>query len=176
MLVKTSVLVLEWASQNGSWQHLCPHDKSQLQLASLEVLQDHQMGLTRAPFKFLLLPWVSELVRFCVYHLGVDLWTNILLHLLPSKPYWPSKPNILEAYLPKVGYPGWGAHCEARNPCFLGRTSELWLFSCQWIAYLEYRSWLYHIFTSCYGSFFIPLVLKDFFLLAFRSISLIIAL
>lgn len=146
MLAKTSV-VLEWASQNGFWQHLCPHEKSQLQLASLEVLQDHQIVLTQVPFKFLLLPCVSEHVRFCVYHLRVDLWSNIPLPLLPSKPYWTSKSNILGAYLPKVGYPGWRAHCEAWSPCFLGWTSELWLFSCQWVAYLEYRSWLYHIFT-----------------------------
>lgn len=147
MLAKTSVLVLKWVSQNGFWQHLCLHEKPQLQLVSLEVLQYHQMGLIQVPVKFVLLPWVSEHVRFCVYHLRVDLWSNVPLPLLPSKPYWPSKPNILGAYLPKVGYPAWRARCEAWNPCFLGRISELWLFSCQWAAYLKYRSWLYHIFT-----------------------------
>ena len=31
-----------------------------------EILQDQQVGLTQAPFKLLLLPWVPEYMRFCV--------------------------------------------------------------------------------------------------------------
>ena len=37
-----------------------------------EALQDEQVGLTQAPSKLLLLPWVLERVRFCVCPLGVE--------------------------------------------------------------------------------------------------------
>ena len=37
-----------------------------------EVLQDLQVGLTQAPFKLLLLPWIPEHVRFCVGPLRVE--------------------------------------------------------------------------------------------------------
>ena len=36
-----------------------------------EILQDQQVGLTQAPFKLLLLPWVPEGVRLCMCCLSV---------------------------------------------------------------------------------------------------------
>lgn len=65
-------------------------------------------------------------MRFCVYHLRVDLWSNVPLPLLPSKPYWPLKPNILGAYLPKVGYLAWRAHCELET---LASWENLWNYN-----------------------------------------------
>ena len=37
-----------------------------------KALQDQQVCLTQTPFKLLLLPWVSEHVRFCVHPLRVE--------------------------------------------------------------------------------------------------------
>lgn len=119
---KTSVLV-KISLQNGFWQHLCLHEKPQLQPASLEVLQYHQTGPDPGSFQ---ISATSLGLRACeiLYTLK---WISGLMSLCLSfqvKPYWPLKPNILGAYLPKVGYTCL-THCEAWNPCFLGRISEL---------------------------------------------------
>ena len=62
MLASTSVYMVERAPKNGCHQCLCLQDVLQFTLASPETPQDQQVGLTQAPFKFLLLPWVLECV------------------------------------------------------------------------------------------------------------------
>ena len=71
---------LEGESQTDACQHQCPHGKTGSQNCSAsvsvprvssscllplwETLQDQQVDLTQAPFKWLLLPWVLECVIF----------------------------------------------------------------------------------------------------------------
>ena len=45
-------------------QHLCPQREPYLSPASLQTLQEQQVGLTQASFKLLPLPWDLEHVRF----------------------------------------------------------------------------------------------------------------
>ena len=78
-LASTSVHVVERAPQNGCHQCLCP--QGQLQLPPASPGDSQQMSLTQAPFKLLLLPWVSECVRFCVLPLRVESIFSIALWL-----------------------------------------------------------------------------------------------
>ena len=68
-----------------------------------EALQDQQVGLTQAPFKLLLLPWISEHVRFCVRPLRVESLFPTAPRSRENKPHWPSKLSVLGAYLPGAG-------------------------------------------------------------------------
>ena len=66
--------------QNGS--SVCvPRMTSSCFLFLWETLQDQQVGLTQAPFKLLLLPWVPEHVRFCVLPLRVESLFHTVLRL-----------------------------------------------------------------------------------------------
>ena len=96
----TRVHVVAGAPQSGWCQCLCPQGKA---------LQDQQLGLTQAPFKLFLLPWVPEHVRFCMFPLRVEFLFHTALWDSPSKPHCPSKPNVLGAYLPGTGPTGWQA-------------------------------------------------------------------
>ena len=49
-----------------------PRVTSSCLLPLWETLQDQQVGLTQAPFKLLLQPWVLECVRFCVHPLRME--------------------------------------------------------------------------------------------------------
>ena len=125
VLTSTSVLVLEWTLKNGCCQYLCQLCTPQLPLPLLGALQDQQGGLTQAPFK-LLLPLVSEHVRFCVCPLGVQSVCHIPVALLafkalsswcrnpaPGSSIWDSDPSRLEEnpcncnYPPICGLPAW---------------------------------------------------------------------
>ena len=46
-----------------------------------EAVQNHQVGMTQVPFKLLLLPYISEYVKFCVCPLRVEClcWSEWLL-------------------------------------------------------------------------------------------------
>ena len=46
--------------------------KNQCCLSFQKILQDQQVGLTQAPFKLFLLPWVPEHMRFCMFPLRVE--------------------------------------------------------------------------------------------------------
>lgn len=112
-------------SKNGCCQYLCQLCTPQLPLPLLGALQDQQGGLTQAPFK-LLLPLVSEHVRFCVCPLGVQSVCHIPVALLafkalsswcrnpaPGSSIWDSDPSRLEEnpcncnYPPICGLPAW---------------------------------------------------------------------
>ena len=47
-------------------QHLCPQCEPYMSPASLQTLQEQQVGLTQASVKLLLLSWAPECVRFPV--------------------------------------------------------------------------------------------------------------
>ena len=70
-LASTSVHMVEQAPQNGCCQFLYPQGELQGLLPLREALQDQQVGLMQAPFKFLPLPWVPGHVKFCVCLLRV---------------------------------------------------------------------------------------------------------
>ena len=135
VLASTSVHVVEWSSPN--W--LLPVSKSPEWsfshfLPLQETLQDQQVGLTQAPFRLLLLPWVLENVRFCVCPLRIESVFPTALWSPKSKTHWPSRLNILGAPLPNTGLLGSGAQWGAQTPRSLGRTSAIVItlpFVCQ---------------------------------------------
>lgn len=79
-------------------------------LPLLEALQDQQ-ALTQDPFKLLLLPWVLEHVRFCVYPLGVESLFPMALQF-SWKEKCLLKPNVSWAYLSYAGLLGWEIQCR----------------------------------------------------------------
>ena len=88
---------------NGCCQHLCPQGELQLFPASAGDSPDQQVGLTEAPFKSLLLPWVPEHVRFWVHPFRVESQFLTAPGSPERKPCWPSKPNVPRDYLPSSG-------------------------------------------------------------------------
>ena len=114
-LASTSVHVVECASQNDCRQRLCHQGELLLPPASLGDFPDQQVGLTQAPFKSLL-PWVPELVRFCVHPLSIEAISLSPLGLPKVRPAgWPSR-----ACLPDAGPPGQGADVGLRPLTPLG--------------------------------------------------------
>ena len=129
-----------------------------------ELLQDQQVGLTKAPFKLLFMSWTSEHMRF----FGVPFKSGVSVSYSPwvSQKYalLPSKPNVLWAHLPSAGPPGgpiWGSDpsplgenlCHGNNPPICGLPTQ----GC--------GSHLYHLhpsYPSC-GSFFIISFVEDRF-------------
>ena len=91
-----------------------PRVSSSCPLLLQEALQDHQVSLTPAPFKLLLLPWVPVHARFCVHPLRVESLFSTALWSHESKRHWPSKPNVLAACFLSAGPPGWGAYVGLR--------------------------------------------------------------
>ena len=79
--------MVKWAPKNGCFQCLCHKDESQLLPASLKGSPRSASGLTQDPFKLLLLPWVSECVRFCLCPLSVEsVFPTSHLTLLKASP------------------------------------------------------------------------------------------
>lgn len=136
-----SVNKLEKVFQNGAYQHKCPcvRMNSEKWLLPISVSAVHApvapssswgsprsaRGSNQAPFK-LLLPLVSEHVRFCVCPLGVQSVCHIPVALLafkalsswcrnpaPGSSIWDSDPSRLEEnpcncnYPPICGLPAW---------------------------------------------------------------------
>lgn len=71
---------------------------------SWESLQDQQVGLTQAPFTLLLLPRVSEHVRFCVHPLRVESISHSHMALL----------KVSSAGLQSQMF--WGLYSQPRTP------------------------------------------------------------
>ena len=74
VLARISIHVVEGAPKNGCRQCICPHGEPLLNpppsLHLQEAPQDEQVGLTQAPIKLLLFPWVLEHERICAHHLS----------------------------------------------------------------------------------------------------------
>lgn len=127
-----------------------------------DYLQDQQMGLTQAPFKFLLQSWIPEHLRVCVYHLTVEShWLQQASCSLESEPCRPSKTNVLVACFPREGPLGGGPSvvlgeklCNYNySPIFGSPPSTQ-----------GDGSWLYHalpFYLPCCGSFSVSLVVED---------------
>ena len=64
--------MVDQAPKSGFQQYLCPQGELQLSPAFPGDLQDQEVCLTQDPFKLLLLPWVWDLVGFCVSSLRVE--------------------------------------------------------------------------------------------------------
>ena len=91
----TSALVLERASKTAVPSVCVPRVSSSCLLSLQETLQDQQVGLTQAPFKLLLLPWILECELLCVpFKRGVSISPSPLglLKLSPaglqSQTFW----------------------------------------------------------------------------------------
>ena len=85
-----------------------------------EAFQDKQICRIQAPFKVLLLNWVQECVRFCVYPLWVSLYFSQPSDSTENQHPLLSKPNILRAHLLGAGPLGWGTQCGYWTPLLLG--------------------------------------------------------
>ena len=112
------------SSPNG-WPQLCPQGDLLCLLSLWETLQDQQLGLRQAAFRWPLLAWVLEHVRFCEHPLRVELlcptafcvsWKQVLLTF---------KVKYFRSLFPGAGALGWRAWCGAQTPCFLERTSAI---------------------------------------------------
>lgn len=74
-----------------------------------EALEDQQVGVTQAPFRLLLLPWVLEHVRLSVHPLGVESVSHSLLGLSEVSPTGLQGKRILQSFVPSQGPLGRGA-------------------------------------------------------------------
>ena len=66
-----------------------------------------------------------------------EYWSGVPLPSPESKPYWPSKSNILGTCLPSAGIPSWGTWCRVQNPCFLRRNSAIVIILPLWVAHQQ---------------------------------------
>ena len=91
-MVCASTSVLWWNKfpPDCCCQRLCPSVSFSCLLPLQEAVQDQQVSLAQAPFKLLLLPWVSDCVRFSVHPLRVE-------SLLLTAP-WLSQKQTLQAF------------------------------------------------------------------------------
>ena len=107
------VLVVEWAPEMDGIRVYVPRKYRRLLLLFQEALQDQQMGLTQAPFKFSPLPESR----------GV--WDFLQLADSPAcKPCWSSNPDIPGAWLPHIAPPP-REPSMGLTPHFLGKTSAI---------------------------------------------------
>ena len=99
---------------------VCVPGELQLPPASLGASPRSASGLTQAPFKLLLLPWVPEHVGFCVCPLRVESLFPTALWVSQKKPCWPSKPNKYSGGSSSLSRtPGLGSPMLGLDPLFL---------------------------------------------------------
>lgn len=134
------------------------------------------MGLTQALYKWLLLHWDSEHVRFCVHFLRLESLFPIALWLCYMQAPLDFNAGCLGSWSFWCRILNGGAQCEAWTPHFLGITwriitSEFMIIlpfvSCHpgvcvllWLYYCTVL-WLYYSYPSC--SSFISLVAENIF-------------
>ena len=136
-----------------------------------EVLQDQQVGLTQATFKWLPIGWVSKPVRFCVCALKSEM--SVCCSSLALLNARCSKQDVLGDPLPGAGPPSLGVWCGTQTPHSLERISEI-LIKLPFVGHLPVWvltiSCLHLFYPSHCGSLLLSLVEKSF-LLVFRSFS-----
>ena len=176
-LASSTVLVVEWVPQNGYYQCLCPQDESQLSSSSLGGSLRSASESDSSFFQITLLPWVLECMRFCVHRLTVE-----------SLSHSPDSPEISPTDLQSQRF--WGLIFPVQNladgepheglvplapwgePLQLELSSHLWV-TCPGVLLVPC---LRSSYPSYCISFFISLVVEDFFLLIFLLFISIIAL
>lgn len=155
------------SSQNGCCQLLCPQGELRFTPVSPgEAPRPAPRCLTPALVKALLLPWVSEHVRFWVHSSRVTPLFPPVLGTPQNETCWPSKPNALAVSLPTAGCLGWGPWCAVQSSA-LGGT---WDYILQFVGHptrsmglrqimsprlLLILSWFLHYAFSCRRSFLI---------------------
>ena len=86
--------MVDQAPKHECYQCPCPQVSSSLLLPRQEALQDQQVGLTYAPFKLLLLPYILEHVRYmyALLRSGVSISHSLLAltKVSPGLPWWRS--------------------------------------------------------------------------------------
>ena len=90
----TSVPMVEVALWMAATNAYVPRVSCSCLLLLREILQDQQVGLTQAPIKLLLLPWVLECVKFCGCPLRVKSLSPKSYGTPEIKAHWPSKPVL----------------------------------------------------------------------------------
>ena len=141
-----------------------PRVSSSYLLPLQEALQDHQVALTQAPFKSLLLPWVLEWVRFCVSLLSEVSISHSPLAFPKVSPTGLQSQEFWELIF-LVQDPWLGSMMRGSDPSLLGADLCNYSPSCEsptGSMGLDYTMTL-PLLPSCYVSFFIPLVLEDLF-------------
>ena len=169
---------LKWNSSSRAFRMTAstvyvPKVSSNCFLPLWEALQVQHMGLTQTSFKWLLLPWVLEGVKFCGCPLRVtslfstSLWVFWKKATLAFKAKWPG------------GSSSWCRTPGLRSPTcsfnsFLGKTSAI-----VWVAHPTLWVWtipcLSSSYPSYYGSIFI-ISCRISFLPVFLSFSSIVTL
>lgn len=104
-------------SVSGFHRHRCQHSRTSSWIPTmnrshplpLETLQDQQVGLSKAPFKFLLLPCIPVRVRFCACPFRVASLFPTALWPPAIKTHWFSKSNALGFLFPRLGNLMWAA-------------------------------------------------------------------
>ena len=123
VLTTTSVLVVGCTPKNSCCQHLCPQGEFQLPPASLGGSLRSASGSD--PLKSLLLPWVSEYVRFCECPLRVESISYIPLALPKASPAGLQSQMFWGLVFLMQDPLAWGVWRGAWTPCFLGKTSAI---------------------------------------------------
>ena len=121
VLTRTSVLMVEWAPQNGTPSvYVCVGSPSSL-LPLRESLQDQQVCLTEMSFKLLLLHWDLEWLRFCVYPLRVE--PTCVSHMHTPLAF---KPRHSRGSSSRCRTPGLGSLMWGLDPLLLGENLCNW--------------------------------------------------
>lgn len=86
VVARTSVLLVECALRMAAASACEPRGSFICLLPYQEVLEDQQVGVTQAPFRLLLLPWIPEYVGYCICPLRVESVSHSPLVLLKVCP------------------------------------------------------------------------------------------
>lgn len=157
--------MVEQNPSNGCHWCLCPQSEPQLPPTPPGDFSRSASRSGSGSFQLLLLPWVLECMRFCVCPLWAESLFLIVLWVSWKEAHRLWKPDFLSSSPP-------GAWYGAQTPHSLGR-----LFSRLWITHPGV--WVLNIsqlYPSHCVSFFVSLVIKDFFSVEFQAFSSIVIL
>lgn len=166
---------LEGGLQNDFCQHQCLHGRMSSPKCCYQYFS-FALCLSGRLFKIsrYASPRSLSNYSFCLGHRVCDIlckpFKSGVYFLQPShspgsKSHQPSKPDLLEVYLPSAGFPGWGAQYGAWATGLLGRTSAVVIILSFWVTCLG--EWVLTVpctlsYTSC-GSSLISLVIGNLF-------------
>ena len=149
-LTSTGVHIVEWAPSIQKWMSLMSVclGWAPVVLTLWETLQDQQVGLTQAPFKLLLLPWVPECVRTCVHHLGMESLFHTVLRHSQRWALLAFKARCCGGFSSWNRMPGVGSLIWDSDPSLLGEN----LCNCNYSPVCGLATWGYGTWLSGYSA------------------------
>ena len=124
-LSSTSVHMVNKLPQNDCCQCLCPQGELQLPPDSKRLSRIARYVWLGLLSNYCFFPRSQSLWDFVSFKSGVSISHSHLFGFPQSKLQWPSKPNVLRAYLPGTGALACGTWYVAQSPCSFGRTSAI---------------------------------------------------